>query len=48
MALEVLKLISGCGPVADGRLMLFDALEHEWRSVRLPRDPDCPVCSAHR
>jgi adenylyltransferase/sulfurtransferase len=48
MAVEVLKLVSGCGPVADGRLMLFDALEQEWRSVRLPRDPDCPVCSARR
>ncbi len=48
MAVETLKLVSGCGPVADGRLMLFDALAQEWRSVRLPRDPDCPVCSAPR
>jgi adenylyltransferase/sulfurtransferase len=48
MAVEALKLVSGCGPVADGRLMLYDALAQEWRSVRLPRDPACPVCSPPR
>jgi adenylyltransferase/sulfurtransferase len=45
MAVEVLKLVSGCGPVLDGRLLLYDALSAEWRSVGLPRDPSCPVCA---
>ncbi len=45
MAVEILKLISGCGPALDGRLMLYDALNAQWRGLKLPRDPDCPVCS---
>jgi len=24
---------------------VFDALEMEWRKLRLRRDPDCPACS---
>ena len=27
-----------------GRLLLFDALRTEWRSIRLARDPGCKVC----
>lgn len=46
MAVEALKIASRCAPSADGRLMLYDAREGSWRSLRLERDPDCPVCSA--
>ena len=46
-AAEALKLLSGCGIPAVGKLLLYDALETEWRSVRVRRDPACPVCS-HR
>lgn len=45
MAVEALKIASGCAPSADGRLMLYDAREGTWRSLRLERDPACPVCS---
>jgi molybdopterin-synthase adenylyltransferase len=45
MAVEALKIASGCAPSADGRLMLYDAREGSWRSLRLERDPACPVCS---
>jgi len=44
MAVEALKIASGCAPSADGRLMLYDAREGSWRSLRLERDPECPVC----
>ena len=44
MAVEALKIASGCAPSADGRLMLYDAREGSWRSLRLERDPACPVC----
>lgn len=44
MAVEALKIASDCAPSADGRLMLYDAREGSWRSLRLERDPECPVC----
>lgn len=43
-ALEALKVLLGIGDPLWGRLLLFDALEMEWRTVRVPRDPACPVC----
>ena len=46
MAVEALKIASGCAPSADGRLMIYDAREGTWRSLRLERDPACPVCSS--
>lgn len=45
MAVEALKIASGCAPSADGRLMLYDAREGTWRSLQLERDPACPVCN---
>lgn len=46
MAVEALKIASHCAPSAAGRLMLYDAREGSWRSLRLERDPGCPVCGA--
>ena len=47
-ALEALKLLLGrLSPVA-GTLRRFDALAHEWQTLRLPPDPDCPVCGSHK
>jgi adenylyltransferase/sulfurtransferase len=43
-AAEALKLLAGVGQSLAGRLLLLDALTMEWREVRVPRDPDCPVC----
>lgn len=45
-ALETLKLLLGIGESLAGRLLMFDGLAAEWRSLRLPRDPHCPVCGA--
>ncbi|MCW8888067.1 MAG: ThiF family adenylyltransferase, partial [Gammaproteobacteria bacterium] len=44
-ATEVLKTIMGIGETLNGRLMIFDGLTMEWRTMKLRRDPDCPVCS---
>ncbi|MBI1186356.1 MAG: molybdopterin-synthase adenylyltransferase MoeB [Alphaproteobacteria bacterium] len=44
MALEAIKEIAQAGETLAGRLMLFDALGGEARTVRLSRDPACPVC----
>lgn len=48
MAVEALKIASHCAPSADGRLMLYDAREGTWRSLRLERDPACPVCASNQ
>jgi len=46
-AIEAIKLILGVGESLSGRLLLFDALSMEWRSVRIHRDPECAVCGDH-
>ena len=43
-AAEALKLIIGCGETLAGRLLLLDGLAMEWRSIKVPRDPQCAVC----
>ncbi len=45
-ALEALKLLAGFGDSLAGRLQLFDARRGQWREMKLPRDPECPVCGA--
>ena len=44
-AAEALKLIAGVGTSLAGRLLLVDARTMEWRSLKVPRDPACPVCA---
>ena len=43
-ALEAIKVVLSLGNDLCGRLVIFDALQHEWRTLTLPRDPACPVC----
>ncbi|MEF9995858.1 MAG: molybdopterin-synthase adenylyltransferase MoeB [Burkholderiaceae bacterium] len=43
-AAEALKLAAGIGEPLAGRLLMLDALRMQWHSVRVPRDPGCPVC----
>jgi adenylyltransferase/sulfurtransferase len=43
-AAETIKLLLGLGNTLVGRLMLLDAMTMEWRTVRVKRDPACPVC----
>lgn len=47
-AAEALKLISSAGTTLNGRLLLLDALDMQWRSIKLKRDPACAVCAACR
>jgi len=44
MALEAIKLIAQAGEPLAGRLMLYDALAAETRTVRIGADPECPIC----
>jgi adenylyltransferase/sulfurtransferase len=47
-AIEAIKLLTGAGEPLIDRLLLFDALQMEWRSLKLKADPACPVCGAGR
>lgn len=44
-ATEAIKVITGMGQDLCGRLLLMDAFTMEWRSLKLKKDPKCPVCS---
>ncbi len=43
-AMETLKVLIGFGKPLVGRLLLLDAKNLEWRSLKLKRDPQCPTC----
>ena len=45
-AAEALKLVTGVGRGLNGRLLMLDGRAMEWNEIRLPRNPDCPVCAA--
>lgn len=44
MALEAIKILTGAGDPLAGRLLIYDALAAETRTVRIAADPECPVC----
>jgi len=46
-AIEVLKVLMNIGQTLCGKLLLFDGHRSQWRTVNLPKDPNCPVCSIH-
>jgi len=43
-ALEAIKLILGAGRSLVGRMLHFDTLSGEIRTLKLRRNPDCAVC----
>ena len=43
-AAETVKLILGTGEPLVGRLLLIDALDMDFREVKVRQDPDCPLC----
>jgi len=46
-ATETLKLILGQGISLLNRLLLFNALDMQFRELKLRRDPQCPLCGDH-
>ncbi len=46
-ALEAVKVLLGRGETLANRLLIFDALSGEMRTLRWNRNPDCPVCGEH-
>ena len=43
-ATEAIKLLTGIGESLIGRLMIYDALEMSYRTVKIRKDPECPIC----
>ena len=43
-ATEVIKLLADIGEPLIGRLLMVDALEMNFRTLNVPKNPDCPVC----
>src|SRR5512144_35073 len=43
-ATEVVKAILGIGEPLKGRLLLWNALDMSFRTVKVPRNKECPVC----
>ena len=46
MALEAVKRLTGAGEGLTGRLLIYDGLSANTRTVRIGADPDCPVCGS--
>lgn len=46
-AVEALKLLSGVGTSLAGRLLMLDARQLEWTTLRVRRQAHCPVCGTH-
>jgi adenylyltransferase/sulfurtransferase len=44
---EAIKVITGIGEPLVGSLMVYDALEMEYRKIKVRKDPNCAVCSDH-
>ena len=44
MALEAIKHLTGAGQGLRGRMMIWDGLYGESRTIGTARNPDCPVC----
>ena len=47
-ALEAIKAITGAGDALRGRMLIFDGLHGETRTIRTARRKDCPVCKDAR
>jgi len=46
-ATETLKIILGIGEPLIGRLLLYDALDLSFQTVKLHKNPECKVCGEH-
>jgi sulfur-carrier protein adenylyltransferase/sulfurtransferase len=43
-ATEGIKLLTGIGEPLIGRMLIYDALEASWQTIKVNKDPECPVC----
>lgn len=43
-AMEAIKILLDLGDTLAGRLLIYDALDQEFTTLSIQRDPDCPAC----
>lgn len=43
-AMEAVKYLTGQGALLTGKLLTYDALKMEFRTIKLPKDKHCAVC----
>ncbi len=43
-AMEAIKMLLGIGETLVGRLLIYDALDQEFNTVKIDRNPECPAC----
>ncbi len=46
-ATEAIKLITGVGTPAIGKLVIYNSLDMQFRNLKLRKDPNCPLCGEH-
>ncbi|MBI3960382.1 MAG: molybdopterin-synthase adenylyltransferase MoeB [Chloroflexi bacterium] len=46
-AIEAIKLLVGFGEPLVGRLLMIDTTDMTFRTLKVNRNPDCPVCGDH-
>ncbi len=46
-AIEAIKLLLGIGEPLVGRLLMIDTLDMSFRTLKVQRNPECPVCGDH-
>jgi adenylyltransferase/sulfurtransferase len=46
-ATEAIKLLLGIGSSLAGRLVLYNAMDMSFDTIKLKKNPNCKVCSAH-
>jgi molybdopterin/thiamine biosynthesis adenylyltransferase len=46
MAVEAVKHLTGAGETLAGRMLIYDSLHGETRTIRLKRRAGCPVCGS--
>ena len=44
-AIEAVKILLDIGEGLTGRLLTYDGLSQEFRTLRVGRDPECPACA---
>jgi molybdopterin/thiamine biosynthesis adenylyltransferase len=44
-AMETIKLLLGLGDSLAGRLLIYDALDQDFQTVKVARNPSCPACA---
>jgi len=44
---EAIKMLTGIGEPLVGKLMIYDALEMEYRKLKVRKDPNCALCGEH-